>query len=111
MKELIKLDAAIARLNKAGVGTSVMQLKHNHSALKAYINGKTVSVPVVVGVVVAADIEEIIALHTNVHTIHDDARERIELAMTYAEDGAFLSAARLFREIADMYDKRAKDVY
>lgn len=44
-------------------------------------------------------------------TIHDEAAEKVELAKTYAEDGAFASAARIYREIADMYERRAEETY
>lgn len=43
-------------------------------------------------------------------TIHDQMREKTELAFTYAEDGAMLSAARIFREIADTYLQRGNDI-
>ena len=33
-------------------------------------------------------------------TIHDRFTEGVELARTYAEDGAFLSAARVLRDVA-----------
>jgi xanthine/CO dehydrogenase XdhC/CoxF family maturation factor len=39
-------------------------------------------------------------------TIHDQAREQFELAMTYAEDGAFATAATILQKIANSYDKR-----
>lgn len=42
-------------------------------------------------------------------TIHDEAAEKVELAKTYAEDGAFASAARIYREIANMYQRRAEE--
>jgi len=35
-----------------------------------------------------------------VPTIHDRIKEQTELAKTYAEDGAFLSAARVLRQLA-----------
>lgn len=41
-------------------------------------------------------------------TIHDEVNEKIELAQAYAEDGAFASAARVLREAAAMYQKRAE---
>lgn len=41
------------------------------------------------------------------NTIHDEAAEKVELAKAYAEDGAFASAARIYREIANMYQQRA----
>lgn len=44
-------------------------------------------------------------------TIHDEAAEKVELAKTYAEDGAFASAARIYREIADMYQRRAEEIH
>jgi len=43
-------------------------------------------------------------------TIHDEANEKIELAKTYAEDGAFSSAARVLREAAMMYQRRAEEI-
>lgn len=42
-------------------------------------------------------------------TIHDEFREKAELAFVYAEDGAFRSAARHFEEIAKEYNRRADD--
>jgi len=33
-------------------------------------------------------------------TIHERFKERVELAQTYAEDGAFMSAARVLRELS-----------
>lgn len=43
-------------------------------------------------------------------TIHDEVNEKIELAQAYAEDGAFASAARVLREAAAMYQKRAEEI-
>lgn len=43
-------------------------------------------------------------------TIHDEAAEKVELAKTYAEDGAFASAARIYREVAKMYETRAAQI-
>lgn len=43
-------------------------------------------------------------------TIHDQAREQFELAMTYAEDGALGTAARIIREIADAYGRRDAEI-
>lgn len=40
-------------------------------------------------------------------TIHDEVAEKVKLATTYATDGAFLSAARIYFEIAKMYEERA----
>lgn len=37
-------------------------------------------------------------------SIHDAVAEKMQLADTYARDGAFLSAARVIREAADMYE-------
>lgn len=43
-------------------------------------------------------------------TIYDEAAEKLELAKTYAEDGAFHTAAMLYREVAAMYDDRAHQI-
>lgn len=40
-------------------------------------------------------------------TIHDQARERFELAMMYGEDGAIATAASILEEIALAYRTRA----
>lgn len=40
-------------------------------------------------------------------TLHDEAREQFELAMTYAEDGAIATAAFMLEQIAQEYRKRA----
>lgn len=40
-------------------------------------------------------------------TIHDEMQEEVDLAFTYAKDGAPASAARIFRKIADKYQARA----
>lgn len=40
-------------------------------------------------------------------TLHDEAREQFELAMTYAEDGAIATAAFMIEQIAQEYRKRA----
>ena len=38
------------------------------------------------------------------------AEEQHDLAMTYAEDGAFLSAARCLREMANLFEQHARNV-
>jgi hypothetical protein len=43
-------------------------------------------------------------------TIHDEVNEKIELAKIYAEDGAFISAARVLREAAAIYQRRAEEI-
>lgn len=43
-------------------------------------------------------------------TIHDQARERFELAMTYAEDGALATAASILEEIAHAYRTRINEM-
>lgn len=43
---------------------------------------------------------------TDQKTIHDEMREKVELAFAYAEDGAFGRAAELFKEVADEYENR-----
>lgn len=43
-------------------------------------------------------------------TIHDEAAERVALAETYAKDGDFISAARIYNEVADMYGKRHNEM-
>jgi hypothetical protein len=44
-------------------------------------------------------------------TIHEQAREQFELAMTYAEDGAFGSAYRILAGIALEYKNRAASAF
>ena len=44
-------------------------------------------------------------------TIHDEMREKADLAFTYAEDGGFRSAARIFKEIMKEYEKRADEAF
>jgi hypothetical protein len=41
--------------------------------------------------------------------IHQHIRERIDLAAFYAEDGAFHTAARVLRELAERLDNHADD--
>ncbi len=41
-------------------------------------------------------------------SIHDRIKDRSELGKVYAEDGAFYSAARVFRELADEVELHAK---
>lgn len=43
-------------------------------------------------------------------TIDEQARDQVELAMTYVEDGAFASAARVLRNIAQILQTRAEDI-
>lgn len=43
-------------------------------------------------------------------TIHDQAREKFAMAMTYAEVGAFLTAARYIEDIAVRYRKRQAEI-
>lgn len=40
-------------------------------------------------------------------TIHDECREEVKLAFTYAEDGAFYRAADIFRGVSTRYEARA----
>lgn len=40
----------------------------------------------------------------SVGRIHDHIKEKVGLAQIYAEDGAFRSAARILRELADDLD-------
>jgi len=44
-------------------------------------------------------------------TIHEEVNDLIKLAQAYAEDGAFASAARVLREVAAMYQKRAEEIH
>lgn len=39
--------------------------------------------------------------------LYDDAAEKLDLAQTYLEDGAPRSAARCYREAADLLDQMA----
>jgi hypothetical protein len=41
-------------------------------------------------------------------TIHDKMRQQCQLARTYAEDGAFNSAARVLRDLAIVLEAHAK---
>lgn len=41
-------------------------------------------------------------------TIHDKIRQQTDLAKTYAEDGAFNSAARVLRDLAIVLEAHAK---
>lgn len=43
-------------------------------------------------------------------TIHDEMKEKADLALMYARDGAIRTAADKFQEIADEYRKRAADI-
>jgi len=40
--------------------------------------------------------------------IHDRVGDKIELAQTYADDGAFYTAARVLREAADILQAHAE---
>lgn len=42
-------------------------------------------------------------------SIHEYAAERVGLAETYAQDGAFYSAARVLRELADEVERHARE--
>jgi hypothetical protein len=41
-------------------------------------------------------------------SIHDRIGEQIDLAKAYAEDGAFRTAARIFRNLAEELDAHSK---
>lgn len=41
-------------------------------------------------------------------SIHDRVGDKIELAQTYADDGAFYTAARVLREAADILQAHAE---
>lgn len=43
-------------------------------------------------------------------TIHDEARQKFSLAMTYGEDGAISTAAGILEDIARMYRTRANAI-
>ena len=43
-------------------------------------------------------------------TIDDQVKEQCELAITYVEDGAFASAARVLRNIAQKLQTRAEEI-
>lgn len=53
-----------------------------------------------------SDLRAIVAGEPKAGTIHAEIAERVALAQSYAEDGAFLSAARIYREIAAKLEER-----
>lgn len=44
-------------------------------------------------------------------TVHDEHKEAVDLAFTYAEDGALLTAAQMFQHIAVTYFNRAVETH
>ena len=43
-------------------------------------------------------------------TIHDEVKEKVEMAIYIAEDGAFHTAAKRLREAAEIYQKLANEI-
>lgn len=43
-------------------------------------------------------------------TIHDEMAEKVKLAATYARDGAFMTAANIYFEVAATYKERAEEI-
>ena len=44
-------------------------------------------------------------------TIHEEMKERADLAFAYAEDGALGKAGEIFAVIAHIYQERAREVH